>query len=300
MTNTAWWDARGAALIQAAKLSGADATCSPAMLPKVFSDDYYRWTVDCANRLNPVSKQADIDLLLTAIVRLTDLTTPSRADAIASILTNTDINRCYLVFYDDIAPRVQRTDSIALPGAGRLIRLLKQADMRVLVAFSGLDLMVWKGCEAADVATGKFFNLRRFVPGRWDDPVEGGRIVPYWTDGGLIAWLREDDLKLLDREGLVDRASAETDPFAKKILEILDSGKKEAWVGLAWRQYLTWFRNFENLLDADADQALAMLKVADTKWAAIEEKGFLLFDRTNSGNWIRTWYNAIQQSKKGF
>src|SRR5581483_3682586 len=227
-----WWDERGKALCECATTIGVEAICSPAMLPKVFDDDYYQFSADVAARLQPLASAKKLDLLVTAIVHLPDLTKQGRAEAIASILTSVDVSRVYLVFYDDLYPRDQRTDFQMLANAGRLIRLLQQAGSRVLTAFSGFDMILWKAAGSADVASGKFFNLRRFVPGRWDDPEEGGRVVPYWTDGGFVTWLREDDLRLLDMHGLVDRTCAATNPYAAEILRIIDSGKKDAWVAL--------------------------------------------------------------------
>lgn len=289
-----WWEERCISLVTTAHEIGVNAICTPAMLPRVYDDDYYRLTVDCAQRLQEVAEREGLDTLLTAIVRLPELAKKDAPQRIASMLTSNNINRIYLVLYDDLGPRDQRSDFQALAGAIKLIHLLEEADTRVLVAFSGLDLLLWKVAGASDAATGKFFNLRRFVPGRWEDASEGGRIVPYWTDNLLITWLREDDVKLLDKQGLIDRESAASNPYAQRILEIIDAGTGEAWVALGWRQYLHWFMEVEAAVDHNHLIAHQLLVAADTRWGEVSDSGIYLFDRQNTGDWVRPWLNAIR------
>jgi hypothetical protein len=203
----------------------------------------------------------------------------------------------YLVLHDDLAPRKQRTDYKSLAGAITLIRLLRGAGVEVLVGFSGLDMILWKAAGAANVATGKFFNLRRFDPTRWDAESEGGRILPYWTEQSLITWLREEDLKLLLDKKLIDRAVAAENPYGAQILELLDNGAGAAWVGLGWRQYLYWFQQCESDISKTSSIAEALLLNADERWAAVERSGVLLFDRDNDGSWIRPWINAIREAR---
>lgn len=80
----------------------------------------------------------------------------------------------------------------------QLISLLEEADMQVLVGSTRLEMCLWKRVGASRVATGKFFNLGRFTPGRWEDPTLGGSVVPYWAEYGLFTWLRELDARLFD------------------------------------------------------------------------------------------------------
>lgn len=290
-----WWEKRGKALASIANGLGANAICSPAIIPRAYTDDYYKWTVDCASRVKKFTAKNDLDLLVTSIVRLSDLANKGRPEAIAGILTSTDISRVYLVFSDELVPRVQRTDVDALAGAIKLIKLLEEADTKVLVAFSGLDAILWKAAGATSVASGKFFNLRRFVPGRFEEEgQEGGRVVPYWTDNRLVTWLREDDIRLLDRNKLIDRDAAVANPYSKKILEIIDSGSGDPWVKFAWRQYLYWLQETEESLSKDPDAARMMLRNADALWGVVNDSDIYLYDRQNSGNWIRPWLNAIR------
>lgn len=290
-----WWEQRGKSLVSIASKIGANAICSPAILPRVYDDDYYSWTVDCANKVHKHASQAELDILLTSIVRLSELAKKGRPQAIATILTATNISRVYLVLSDDLAPRTQRTDIEGLAGAVRLIKLLEEAGTQVLVAFSGLDMLLWKAAGARDVASGKFFNLRRFVPGRFEeDGPEGGRVVPYWTDSGLITWLREDDVKLLAKNKLIDREEAAANPYSQMILDILDAGSGEAWVKYGWRQYLYWFQETEAAISGDAKIARTLLRNSDSLWGDVSNSEVYLYDRQNTGDWIRPWLNAIQ------
>lgn len=290
-----WWEKRGESLVSIALKIGADAICSPAILPRVYDDNYYSWTVECANRVHKHASQAGLGILLTSIVRLSELAKNGRPQTIATILTATDISRVYLVLSDDLAPRAQRTDIEGLAGAVRLIKLLEEAGTQVLVAFSGLDMLLWKAAGASDVASGKFFNLRRFVPGRFEeDSPEGGRVVPYWTDSGLITWLREDDVKLLDKSKLIDREEAAANPYSEKILNILDAGSGEPWVKYGWRQYLYWFQETEAAISGDVKIARTLLRNADSLWGGVSTSEVYLYDRQNTGDWIRPWLNAIQ------
>lgn len=133
-----WWKARGEELVSVAAKIGANTICSPAILPRVYSDEYYGWVVKCADTLSKDAGKKGLNVLLTAIVRLSELAAKNRPEEIASILTSTDISRIYLVFSDDLPPRAQRTDIYGLAGAMSLIRLLEAAGSTVLVAFSGL------------------------------------------------------------------------------------------------------------------------------------------------------------------
>lgn len=292
--NVAWWKKQCKSLVSTATKIGANSICSPTIIPKVYSDDYYRWTVDCAELLYQAASDKSVNVLITAVVRLSELSQKAAPQRIASVLTSSNISRVYLVIFDDLGPRQQRSDFEELAGAVSLIRLLEEAGTRVLVAFCGLDVILWKAAGATDAATGKFFNLRRFVPGRWEDAAEGGRVVPYWTDDFLIAWLREDDVRLLDREGLIDRDNAVSNPYSTKILEILDEGSGTAWVALGWRQYMHWFMEVESSISQDKSVARQFLTAADTRWAEVSASGVYLFDRQNTGEWIRPWLNAIQ------
>ncbi len=288
-----WWADRCRKLLQEGERVGASSIASPAIIPRTFDPDYYDSVVACADLMDNMAQERQISTLVTVIVRLAEVAQPGFAERIASIVTRSRVNRVYLVFFDDGSPRAQRTDVDALAGGMRLIRTLESAGSRVLVAFSGLDMLLWKSAGATDVATGKFFNLRRFVPGRWDDADDGGRVLPYWTDDDFVTWLREDDVRLLLKLGLIDADRAAVNPFSREILELLQKHGGEPWVRLGWRQYLYWFGQREGDIEIGKATAREILVHADQHWTALDQRGAYLFERTNNGEWVRAWLNAL-------
>ena len=288
-----WWRVKCEKLKEEALRIGATSIASPAVIPRTYDSAYYDHAVQCADMLADLIASSDLAVVLTVIVRLPELGAPNAAEQIASIVTRTDIGRIYLVFFDDTQPRQQYADAPALAGAMRLIGLLESAGSSVLTAFCGLEVLLWKTAGATDAATGKFFNLRRFAPGRWAESTEGGRQYPYWLDQDYLTLFRENDMQLLLREGLIDRVSAAKNPYSVKILEILDANLGTAWVGLGWRQYMSWFREIEDGLTTGISSAADVLRSADAKWADLDRMGILLFERGNTGAWIRPWLNAL-------
>jgi hypothetical protein len=293
LSNMTWWAERCRALVEQGNRIGVTAIASPAAIPRAFDSAYYDWVVECAETLQTSLARGNATALITALVHLPELATPGTPERIASILTRSSISWIYLVLVDEVAPRAQRVDAESLAGAISLIRILEGAGSRILVAFSGLDMLLWKFAGATDVATGKFFNLRRFVPGRWEDPAEGGRVLPYWTDDEFITWFREEDVRLLSRLGLIDRDRAGANPYSRDILATLDSRTGEPWVAKGWRQYMYWFSQREAEIAAGDLNVRDALEQADQRWLGIETRRARLFERSNNGEWIRAWLNAI-------
>jgi hypothetical protein len=131
------------------------------------------------------------------------------------------------------------------------------------------------------------------VPGRWDEAAEGGRVLPYWTDNELLTWLREEDVRLLLRVGLIDRDVAGTNPYSREILNVLDRRTGEPWLRWGWRQYLYWFDQHEREISTDREVTRRLLTRADDLWRALDRRGIYLLDRGNDGEWIRAWLNAL-------
>ncbi len=292
LSNAGWWKERCAQLFEVSKQVGVTSICSPAMLPKIYDAAYYDATVNCADELASMVAGSDLSVLLTTVVSFRDLAVDGASDRIASILTRSSINRAYVIFYDDLTARQQWTDSESLIGAMKLIGALEAAGMNVLVGYCGFDVVLWKYCGATSAATGKFLNLRRFGPERWLDDQADGRVVEYWTEPSLIAWLRENDVLQIQRR-LPALLTAAPNPFSAQILTALGSTPRAAWRGLSWRQYLWWFAAIEAEIAADRDAAVQLLSRADANWAALDKAKLLLFDRENDGSWIRPWLNAI-------
>lgn len=294
LTDSQWWAQRCRLLVEAAERLGVTSICSPAILPRVFDSNYYEWTIACGHQLQEATRRISASVLLTVVASMRELGTPGYADRLASQLTKTDIDRVYLVFSDDLSPREQWIDPSALSGALTLIRALESAGSKVLVGYSGLDVMLWKCAGATSVATGKYFNLRRFGPGRWEDNLTEGRVVEYWTEPSLITWLRENDVSLLLRRA-PELISHEGNPFSQQILGQLGQSPRIAWLALSWKQYLWWFSRLEASITARPALVPEILGRADRNWGAIETGRIYLFDRTNTGAWIRAWLNALAE-----
>lgn len=290
-----WWSARGREVCDCAAAVEADAVCSPALIPRTFTDEYYRFTVDVANAVNEHASQIGLDTLTTAIVNLRELADPRRAHQIASILSSSDSSRVYLTFLaDDLEARQPLNDGASLPTAIHLVKLLSQ-EQRVHVGFCAHDAALWKAAGAEDVSAGKFFNLRRFTPSRWRNDDSGGRLVSYWNEGKLFTLLRDQDVLRLDREGWFENRSFEANPAGAQILEVLRSNSGDAWQKLSWIQFQRWLSNADATY-ADPSHTLSRLQASDRAWAEVAgELRILFLDRFNDGSHVRTWLNALNE-----
>lgn len=291
-----WWVLRGHEIVEQGAQLGVDAVCSPAFVPRLFSDDYYSLIVDVADEMKGHADGRGLGTLLTAIVSLRDLNNASRAMNIASILSRSSCDRIYLTFLnEDVPPREPLRDEAGLPTAIHLVRLLSEA-MRVHVAFASHDLVLWKFAGATDISTGKYMNLRRFSPGRWMEEESGGRQVAYWNEGPLLARLREADVAKLNRRGWFDDRTFESNPASARILQIIRSGVKAPWLKLSWMQYLRWASNVESLWHGDASAVEVGLSAADHNWGLVRD--VLFQDRFNDGSHVREWLNALREGQR--
>ncbi|MFX1682873.1 hypothetical protein PV762_26970 [Mitsuaria sp. CC2] len=291
-----WWVQRGHEIVEQGAQLAVDAVCSPAFVPRLYSDAYYSLMVDVADQTKDHADGRGLETLLTAIVSLRDLNNPARALSIASILSRSSCDRIYLTFLnEDVPPREPLWDEAGLPTAVHLVRLLSQS-MRVHVAFASHDLVMWKFAGATDISTGKYMNLRRFSPGRWKEEEPGGRQVAYWNEGPLLARLREADVAKLNRKGWFDERNFDSNPAGGRILEIIRSGVKAPWLKLSWMQYLRWASNMEARWHGNSASAERSLVRSDGNWGEIED--VLFQDRFNDGSHVREWLNAVREGSR--
>ncbi len=234
----------------------------------------------------------DIDIYLTAIVRLSDLTEENRSAEIASLLSSTLFTKVYLVFLSNIEPRREFSDSEELKGAMKLIKYLEDSGIQVTVGFSSSDLILWKAAGAKNCASGKYFNLRRFTPSRWEPSAGGGGQLPYWFEESTMAYLREPDLQRLRTSRMLDPNNSRN-PFSSQILRVLDAEEGEAWLALSWKQYLYWFSDFERRIDNNGFNINNFLKERERVWRDLDENDILFDELHNDGSWLRRWRKAI-------
>jgi hypothetical protein len=295
--DAAWWVERGIAVVDQAAQLGVDAVCSPAMFPKVFSDDYYSLVVDIADTTRQHASKQGLETLLTAIVSLRDLANPVRAFAIASILSRSRCDRIYLTFLNEdvLQQKEPLHEPNGLPTAVHLVRLLSSY-MRVHVAFAAHDMVMWKYAGATDISSGKFMNLRRFSPGRWEEAQGRGQQTAYWTEGSLLTLLRSADVALLRRNGWFDGRDLSDNPASSRILELILNGSQKLWVKESWLQHLRCISNAEALWHGRPDAAEAFLIESDRLWGdIIDTRRLLLQDRQNNGSHVRHWLNAVRE-----
>ena len=292
-----WWNNVNAGLARCIQGLKPVAVCSPAIVPRVFTHDYYDLNVQICDDLmeHHLGNSADTPVLQTLIVDMNALSQPEEYARIATIASRAACNRVYLIVHSDIAPRLEMTDVQGLTGVINLIHSLESAGVKVLVSHASTDVVLWKCAGATSCATGKFFNLRRFTPSRWFEPQQGGGQLPYWTENSLLAYLREGDLIRLNNAHLIP-ASSSGSPEAQAILSNLANGSASAWLALGWKQYLSWFAAFETSCPVGARAGDALLSQTEANWDAVEKARILMEERRNDGSWIRSWRIALNQS----
>jgi hypothetical protein len=215
----------------------------------------------------------------------------------ASILSRTPCEELYLVLVGETNPRRELDDPEQLKGAMRLIAALENSGIRVMVAFASSDLLLWKVAGATHCAAGKFFNVRRFTRTRFEEPPsKGGGAQPYWFEESLITFLRHSDLSRVRPHGMLDGTYA-SNPYAKEILDLLNSTPDAAWQGLSWRQFLHWFATTERRLASAQFEIDPLLEAAEVNWSRLSQVTPRVFmeERDNNGAWVRQWRRAVAE-----
>jgi len=290
-----WWQGRARAVVDAARALHLDAVCSPAMFPNEFSDDYYRFIVEIGDATYTYARAQGIDALLTVIVELRSLSNPVRAMSIASIISQSECERIYVVVVTaGTAGKEPVTDTAGLATAIHLLRLLKP-HLRVHIAFCGHDVVLWKFAGATDVSTGKWMNVRRFTPGRWQEKDDQeGRQVAYWNEGSLLTLIRDQEFLRLDRLGWYPANAFVDNPSSRVIADQLRGGSPVPWLKLSWVQYLRWVSNVESSW-RDPVLAEEALEHSDRRWREAMQARILFVDRYNDGAHVRSWINAVRE-----
>lgn len=290
-------------LMEFAKELGVDAIASPAILPRRWTDDFYDLCVETCRLLSERARKAKRRALLTCIVSLADLESCDRAMRIGSIMTRFVPDGYYLVLDTEIEPRRELADANGLANMMRLISMLQRV-APVMVAYSSSDMILHKAAGAAHCGTSKFFNLRRFTRSRFDEPpTGGGGQLPYWFEHSLLAFIREADIRRLERDGFARLLGTgnSNNIWGEQIFELLETDPGAPWVGLSWRQYLSWFGKTEAVLDEgeSADLVTAWLHEAEQNWLALENEDILFDEPRNNGGWIRPWRQAVSDFLRG-
>ncbi len=292
LSSIVWWNALTDKLIADCDRVRPDAICSPAMVPpRESSPDYFATIVEVGTYLHgKLEAHQRSRAIQTAIVDLDYLAAkPSRPLETASILSRTPCGEIYLVLGNDTQPRREFKDDEQLLGAMRLISALQAGGHEVIVAFSNADMVLWKAAGASHCGTGKYFNLRRFAPNRFeDDEPGGGPAQPYLFEEALLAFLRAADIVNLQRTGIMSQSIA-TDHLAREFVRDLE----ESGLNLAWRQYLRWFMTAEGQLNTGLKTAADMVATAAANWQKVEKADIAMAEPKNDGAWIPAWQKAL-------
>jgi len=295
LTSDAWWDRVLDDLIQACATIRPTALCSPAPLPRTYSDEYFAHIVDIGDQMSARAAEYGIRPVQTAVVSMSDLAAAGRSMATASILSRSRASSVYLVFVSQMEPRRELNDVEEIKGAMRLIAALREAGVEVIVGFSSSEVLLWKAAGANHCATGKFFNLRRFTRTRFEEPGgQGGGQLPYWFEESLMAFLRQSDVQRVIPMNF-EHLGVSANPFSERILDQLESNPEQAWLALAWRQFMFWFADVEYRLETGSTNAATILRNADNNWHKLDEIDFFMEERRNDGSWIRPWRRALAE-----
>lgn len=275
---------------KSAETVGADLVCSPAAVPKIYSNEYFEMTVQVGDELASIAGDKFVPVQ-TVLVSMAGIAEPTRALKVASLVSATRCPWIYLVLDTNQEPRRELLESDELLGVMTLVSALESSGLPVLVGYSGSEVVLWKAAGASAAATGKFFNVRRFTPARFEPPpAAGGGALPYWFDEGLMAFLREGDLIRLDREDLLSDASRRS-PYFASVMDAIKTGRP--WIGLGWRQYMCWFADMERRIAVGDVNVKTLLGEADAKWGLLDEREIFMEDRQNDGAWVRKWRQAL-------
>lgn len=294
LASIVWWRRVAQNIVETCNEFRPDAICSPAFVPRIFDDAYYDLLVAIGNETAQLLDRNRTRPMLTALVSLDDLARDDRYLQVGSILSKFGARDIYLCLMDDENPRYERLDSGALEGAARLIRALTVAGFVVTVGFTSSEIVLWKAAGAQHVASGKFFNLRRFTASRWDeDESSGGRNVWYWFEPSLLAFLREADFRRFRRDFPISETHA-ANPYSQTILTKLSGTEKAPWLADSWRQFLHWFAECEASLNGLAASS-ELVGVARDTWSQVHASKLKFEQERNNGDWVRSWEVVLNE-----
>ncbi|WHX48981.1 hypothetical protein QNH46_23525 [Paenibacillus woosongensis] len=292
ITEEKWWQSVVRNIVSTCKRINCHSACSPVFAPRKYTNEYYSMMINIGNFFAQEARNINIEPLQTVLVGLNDLSSETRPNHIASIISQADADRIYLVFVSEVIPRKELSDTEELVNAMKLIHILEEAGLNVLVGFCSSDFVLWKAAGASSCATGKFFNLRRFTSSRFEEPKAGGGQLPYWFEENLMAFLRESDLIRVQRNNLISKEFLRN-PYSVQILKHMEDTPDKPWLALSWRQYMFAFADLEARINSRAVDVGKLLKEAENNWVTAEEKNILMEEIKNNGEWIRIWRRAL-------
>jgi len=301
-SSLSWWQEINLKVIEYALDLKVDTIVSPVIDPKKYNDDYYHICVETSNHLFK-NKPEDIKSCLTTLmINTEEITDEEFLMKIASYAALSETNGFYIVLKNDLEPRREHNNEQVLFSMLRLIYELKQLNKEIFISFSNSDMILFKCAGATNCGTGKFFNLRRFTKSRYEEPSGGGGQLPYWFEHNLMAFIRQSDIFRLKENGFGSLLGglASTNHWSNKIVKQFDEKPEDPWLGLSWRQYLSWFSKTEEELGKTEciKTVKEWLKKSELNWLLLEDKDVLMEELRNDGSWLRVWRQAIAKLSK--
>lgn len=298
ISTTKWWSTINSSLAKFACDINVDAVTSPTVIPRKWDDTYYSICVDTCRNLYQELSGENIRVLSTVMFEANQFGDISSILRLASIFSEAQADGYYLVIVSDIEPRRELFNYDNILSVMNLIKELARVGKPIIVSFCSSDMLLFKAAGASHCATGKFFNLRRFTKSRWDEPTDsGGGQLPYWFEHSLLAFLRGADLKRLEKKKFSDLIGVRHSDnyWSKKIIDQFEKEPGKSWLGLSWRQYLSWFGKTEKDLSNKRSQLLVTewLKVAETNWLFLDDNNVLFNEPRNNGSWLRPWRQTL-------
>lgn len=289
-----WWNRLNDAISSTIENLDIGSVASPIVISKRFSPEYYWHCVRTGDSLKE-RLGSSRNVLQSVMVDFKTVPTMDEINTIASVVSATRTDGLLMIFDFGTPGRIAVSDSTTLELAARLIKLLRQSGLRVVMAYCGSEMVLWRQAGCEHFATGKYWNLRRFAARRWAKKENGfvPNTAPLWFEPSLLGFLSNADVKRLSARGLLPDSSL-NHPASKEILAQWDSDKPTAWKAHAWKQFMSWFREYDSNPHpghASFDDYLASIEMS---WAELRSENVLLEDPTNNGNWVRQWRLAAR------
>jgi len=300
-TNNNWWMSIHNKIYEYCVNLQVDLIIAPTIDPKSLDDNYYSFNIHNINQFCSLQPPDIKSIWAPIIINLNDLAQKEKPQRLASLTSQIEAEKIYLIIKTDIEPRRELADSLLITKLLQFIRELTQIEKDIVIAFSSFDMMIFKAAGADHCATSKFFNLRRFTPSRFDDNSGGGGQLPYFFSESLSAFLRETDMIRLLEKGKEELLTSclKENLWNDRILKKINSDSKTPWLGDSWRQYLSWFSNAEEMISSGDTENTVMniLKEAEKNWLLLEDENILFDETRNDGSWIRKWRIALSDLK---
>jgi len=306
--STEWWTSMNASILEYALSLGVNTILSPLRSPREWNSSYLKTIIDTGNNLITQSegKLSIIQTVLMNIDSISGADNENRRQEFASVLMHSEADEYALIFQIGGNPRHEIRIDSEIYGMMDFIRLLRNTGKKITVLYCHSFFPLLHLAGADNFTSGKFFNLRSFSPGRWDENDQaGGGQTAWWFEQGLLAFLREGDILKLISKGhpnLIGNGFSNSS-WSSKILPNIQSPERVPWVADSWRQWLSWFGKMEHHLSQEKQKSSYvwdLLNSASQNWNEITGHHVYMSDNINDGGWISAWRQALADFESSY